>query len=200
MFRFTLALMLAFSTGIASAEIVMEMVPVGNPGNVGELSGEGAGGYGPDRISGAVDYFYNIGKYEVTAGQYRDFLNAVAETDPYGLYNTNMDSISYGCQITRLGTSGNYSYDFSGRPTGNESDWANRPVNYVSWGDAARFANWLHNNQPTGTLTGDPTEDAGLTEDGAYFLNDSCKHLSVVQLLLSASVVFRIWLYNGQSC
>ena len=49
-----------------------------NPGNAGELSGAGAGGYGPNRVCGAVGYTYNIGKYEVTAGQYAAFLNAVA--------------------------------------------------------------------------------------------------------------------------
>jgi hypothetical protein len=38
-------------------------------------------------------------------------------------------------------------------------------VNYVSWADAARFANWLHNGQPTGAQ--DPTT----TEDGSYFLD-----------------------------
>ena len=29
----------------------------------------------------------------------------------------------------------------------------------------------MHNEQPTGTLTGDPIQDAGLTEDGSYFLD-----------------------------
>src|SRR5665647_1441137 len=72
----------------------METVPVGNPGNAGELSGAGAGGYGPDRICGAVAHAYNIGKYEVTAGQYTEFLNAVAKTDTYGLYSTSMQSLS----------------------------------------------------------------------------------------------------------
>jgi hypothetical protein len=38
-------------------------------------------------------------------------------------------------------------------------------VNFVSWGDSARFANWLHNGQPTGL------QGPGTTEDGAYFLN-----------------------------
>ena len=44
-------------------------------------------------------------------------------------------------------------------------DRAARPVNYVSWGDAARFANWLHNGQLTGL------QDLTTTEDGAYFLD-----------------------------
>ena len=42
------------------------------------------------------------------------------------------------------------------------ADWANRPVNYVSFWDAARFANWLHNGQPTGP------QGPGTTEGGAY--------------------------------
>jgi len=143
----------------ATADITIETVPVGNPGNTGELSGNRAGGIGPDRICGAVAYEYNIGKYEVTAGQYKDFLNAMAKTDTYGLYNASMNSHAYGCQITRNGTSGNYTYDFSGRPSGSgtEADWANRPVNYVSWYDTLRFVNWMTNGQGTGS-----------TESGSY--------------------------------
>ncbi len=125
----------------------IETVPVGNPGNAADSTGYGA-----------VDYAYNIGTYEVTAGQYTEFLNAVAATDTYGLYNASMDSNSYGCQITRNGTSDSYSYSVA-------SAWANRPVNCVSWGDSARFANWLHNGQPTGAQG--PTT----TEDGTYYLN-----------------------------
>ncbi|MDM8008121.1 MAG: SUMF1/EgtB/PvdO family nonheme iron enzyme [Phycisphaerae bacterium] len=136
----------------------LETVLVGNPGNVGELSGEGAGGYGPDRICGAVDYTYNIGKYEVTAGQYTEFLNAVAETDAHGLYNARMWSEALGCKIERNGSSGNYTYSVA-------SGYANRPVNFVSYWDTCRFANWLHNGQPTGA------QSTGTTETGAYTLN-----------------------------
>ncbi len=160
-----LTLALVAYTVAAQAAVSLETVPVGNAGNAGEWSGESYGGNGPDRICGAVKYAYNIGKYEVTAGQYRDFLNAVAATDTYGLYNTNMDSSSHGCQITRHGTSGSYTYDFSGRPSGTEADWINRPVNYVSYGDAMRFSNWLHNGRPTGQ------QNLSTTEDGAYYLN-----------------------------
>ena len=143
-------------SSIASAANI-ETVHVGNSGNTGELSGAGAGGHGPDRICGAVSYEYNIGKYEVTAGQYRDFLNAVGKTtaDTYGLYNSSMDSSSYGCQITWNSVSS--TYDFSGVPSGTAADWANRPVNYVSWYDALRFSNWLTNGQGSGD-----------TESGSY--------------------------------
>ena len=44
------------------------------------------------------------------------------------------------------------------------------PVNFVSWGDAARFCNWLSNGQPTGT--GDLLQDWWITEDGSYLLNN----------------------------
>jgi len=140
-------------TGLAS----LETVPVGNPGNAPDTRYDAAG-------YGSVAYSFNIGKYEVTAGQYTAFLNAVAATDPYGLYNTDMyldDTPGYnegGCKIQRSGTSGHYTYSVA-------ADWANRPVNYVSWGDAARFANWLHNGQPVGE------PGSGTTEDGAYTLN-----------------------------
>jgi len=135
-------------------------VTVGNPDNAGKWYGHNYGGSGTDRICGAVGYFYNIGKYEVTAGQYTPFLNAVAKTDTYGLYSTSMDTAveSHGCNIKRAGSSGDYTYSVA-------SDWANRPVNNVSWGDAARFANWLTNGQPTGA------QNASTTEDGSYYLN-----------------------------
>jgi sulfatase modifying factor 1 len=141
--------------------VTIDLVPVGNPGNAGELSGEGAGGIGPSRVCGGVDYTYSIGKYEVTAGQYTAFLNAVAKTDTYGLYDPRMAHTDWnymGCNIQRTGFNGNLSYSVA-------PDWADRPVNYVSWSDAARFCNWLQNGQPTGL------QDRLTTEDGAYSLN-----------------------------
>ena len=129
----------------AQAAITIDKVVVGNAGNIGP---------------GYVDHSFSIGKYEVTAGQYTAFLNAVAATDTYGLYNTSMDTsvYSYGCNIKRTGTSGSYSYSVA-------SDWSNRPVNLVSYWDSCRFANWLGNGQPTG-LQGIST-----TERGAYTLD-----------------------------
>jgi len=152
---------------VSAFAVVIETVPVGNPGNAGQWSGYSHGGYGPNRICGSVDYTYNMGKYEVTAGQYTVFLNAVAFTDAYGLYNTSMWSSINGCKIQRSGNSGSYTYSVA-------SDYANRPVNHVSWGDAARFANWLHNGQPTGA------QGAGTTETGAYSLNGATTEAQVL--------------------
>jgi formylglycine-generating enzyme required for sulfatase activity len=108
---------------------------------------------------GSVDHVYYISKYEVTNSQYAEFLNAVAAADPNGLYNTDMNndvSTSTGNGgITRAGSEGSYSYTVkSGRE--------NNSVVFVSFYDALRFANWLHNGQPT------DTQNAGTTEDGAY--------------------------------
>ena len=77
------ALLAAVVVGLGSAAMAVdiETVPVGNPGNAADTRYE-APGYG------AVSYEYNIGKYEVTAGQYRDFLNAVAKTDTYPAFFT----------------------------------------------------------------------------------------------------------------
>ena len=142
----------------APADVYIHTVTVGNPGNAGELSGEGAGGFGPDRICGAVDYVYNIARFEVTAGQYAEFLTGVAADDTYGLYGPDMYYTYYGCRILRYGSPGNYMYSVM-------AEWADRPVNMMSWADAARFANWMHNGQPTGP------QDLSTTEDGSYFLN-----------------------------
>ena len=72
----------------------LETVPVGDPGNAADTRYETPG-------YGSVAYTYNIGKYEVTAGQYCEFLNKVAATDTYDLYSTYMDTAIYyqGCNI-----------------------------------------------------------------------------------------------------
>lgn len=132
-----------------SAAINIETVSVGNAGNTNDRWGYGA-----------VDYDYNIGKFEVTAGEYTAFLNAVAATDTYALYFISMDASfnEYGCNIIRSGSWGSYNYSVA-------ADWADRPVNFVNLGSAARFANWLHNGQPASG------QDLTTTEDGAYYLN-----------------------------
>jgi sulfatase modifying factor 1 len=146
-----IAIGICLAATVSQAAITIDMVTVGNPGNAAD-DRSGYGGYGK------VDYTYKMGTFEVTTAQYTAFLNAVAADDTYGLYNTNMWSNAMGCKIERLGTAGSYTYQVA-------ADRANRPVNYVSWGDSARFVNWLHNGQPTGA------QGLGTTEDGAYYLN-----------------------------
>jgi formylglycine-generating enzyme len=134
-----LSLLIASSASAVS----MAWTPIGNPGNAAD----------PTTGFGAVSYDYSIGTYDVTNAQYAEFLNAkAAASDPLGLYNTNMGSSSSLGGITRSGVSGSFTYStIAGR--------ADMPVNYVSFFDAVRFANWMNNGQGSGD-----------TETGAYTL------------------------------
>ncbi len=125
-------------TSIATAKIAMDFVNVGNPNNPADTTGYGA-----------VDHYYRIGKYEVTNSQYAEFLNAKGQSNANEIYNSSM--ASYG--ITQSGSSGSYTYSVT-------SGFENKPVVYVSWFDAARFANWMSNGQGNGDM-----------ETGAYTLN-----------------------------
>jgi formylglycine-generating enzyme required for sulfatase activity len=98
---------------------------------------------------GAVAYAYQIGKYEVTNSQYAAFLNAKGASNSGAIYNSSMTSTG----ITQTGSSGNFSYSVT-------SGFENKPVVYVSWFDAARFANWMMNGQGSNDM-----------ETGAYTLN-----------------------------
>jgi formylglycine-generating enzyme required for sulfatase activity len=151
-FAVVILLALVFSYGRADVfnmsadQTSLQFITVGNPGNAMDTTG-----------FGAVGYTYSIGKYEVTAGQYTEFLNAVAGTDTYGLYNIAMCDANgwLGCGIQRTVSQGTCTYSVG-------SDWANLPVNSINFWNACRFANWLHNGQPTGV------QGPGTTEDGAY--------------------------------
>ena len=151
-------------------------VEIGDPGNSAD-----------DAASGSVPYSFGIGITEVTNADYAEFLNAVAmRSDPHGLYDLRMGSDPRG---------GIYRFDFDravgdsmplayaarldperGGPPAARGDvhlnafvvkenMANKPVNFVSWLDAARFVNWLENGRPPDPILGPETES------GAYDLS-----------------------------
>ena len=156
----------------APGPVVVDRVTVGNAGNAADTTGN-------PNPCGAVAHPYGIGTYEVTAGQYTEFLNAVAATDTHELWSVYMPSGSFGCQIQRDGSPGNHTYAAA-------ADYAHRPVNNVSWGDAARFVNWLHNGQPTGA------QNASTTEDGAYTLNGATDDLQLSAVTRNAGATWWI--------
>jgi len=140
---------------LARMSVNIETVRIKDKGNRSDRNGYGR-----------VDTNYSIGKYEVTVGQYSAFLNSVATSDPYRLYNPGLMTGAFNAGITRSGAAGSYSYS----PVSGTEDF---PITGVSWFDAARFVNWLANGQPSGPC------GPGTTEDGAYTLNGALGGLSV---------------------
>jgi len=126
---------------VANAEAI-QWVTVGDPGNTADTDPAGLG---------AVATSFRIMKYEFTNQQYTDFLNSVAKTDTYSLYKADMSGFSGG--ITQSGSAGSYTYAV--RP-----NMGDKPVNYVSWFDAARVSNWYQNGATSSSST----------ETGAYTL------------------------------
>lgn len=123
----------------------IDFVPVGDLGNANDERESNGLEFG------RVDYSYNIAKYETTYGQYVEFLNAVAKSDPSGLFNPGMQYDKLLNGIARTGIDGGYSCSLLDLAS------ANKPVTYVNFLDAIRFANWMNNGQ------GDAS-----TESGAY--------------------------------
>jgi formylglycine-generating enzyme required for sulfatase activity len=129
--------------------VTIEWVAIGDPGNAPDDAVNCAAG-----DCGSVAYEYQIARTEVTNAQYAELLNAVAADDPNGLYATEMGSDARG-GITRSGAPGSYAYAV-------KPGHASKPVVFVSFHDAARFANWLDNGQPSGA------QGPATTEDGSY--------------------------------
>src|SRR6476620_9811639 len=102
----TLAFFIVIALAIPASAITIDTVPVGDVGNANDPATGG--------LYGSVSYPYRIGKYEVTSAQYVAFLNAVAATDTYGLYDSANMGASNGPGIKRNGTSGNYTYTLMG--------------------------------------------------------------------------------------
>ncbi len=138
------------------ADVIIQMTTIGNAGNADDLAWEGNPDVPEDDIwLGGVSYDYQISTYEVTVAQYTEFLNAVAASDPYGLYNGEiMGSDPLGASILRSGEDGSYIYT---AVAGKE----NQPVRGVSFYDSCRFCNWLVNGQGSGS-----------TETGSYTMAD----------------------------
>ena len=152
--NFILTLLIATLYATPAHAVTFDWATIGNPGNVDDIGGLRAGG---------VDYTYQISKHEVTNAQYTEFLNAVDPTgvnanlggDDGFLYNSSMSSDVAGGINFNGGAADGSKYEIkSGRD--------NNPVTYVSFFDAMRFTNWLHNGQ-----------GAGDTESGAYTIGGS---------------------------
>jgi sulfatase modifying factor 1 len=116
---------------VSNAEPI-QWVTVGDPGNANDTSGRGS-----------VNASYRIMSFEFTNSQYAAFLNAIdpAGTNPNSVWSSFMGSNPWG-GITNTGTTNGSRYAV-------KSNMGDKPVNFVSWFDAARVANWLHNGAQT---------------------------------------------------
>jgi len=155
----------AHAAPISTTVLRYDLMKVGNPGNAADTTG-----YGSVGTVGGPDYW--IGKNDVTIGQYRDFLTAVATLeDPRNLWNASMDSDQRFRGIQRTGSAGAWVYTVVGpngtNPAGAQSA-ANRPITNVNWFDSARFANWMANGKPSVTGTGSAA--LAVIDNGAYNL------------------------------
>ncbi|MEN9282754.1 MAG: hypothetical protein RLZZ179_247 [Verrucomicrobiota bacterium] len=140
--RFLLPLASLALSGIASAS-TLQFVDVRDSGNAADTNGRGA-----------VSYDFSIMKFEFTNAQYAAFLNTVDPTgaNSLGLYSINMNN----------GLRGGINSPNLSAPVGSryvvKPNFGDKPADGISWFDAARVANWLHNG---GTASSS-------TETGAY--------------------------------
>jgi sulfatase modifying factor 1 len=133
---------------IANAGII-DWVTVGNPGNTADTAPAGRG---------AVSTSFQIMKYEFTNQLYAEFLNSVDAngTNPNSVYNASMGSEARGGISFTSGAA-------SGSKYAAKTNMGDKPVNYVSWFDAARVSNWYQNGATSSSST----------ETGAYTLNNA---------------------------
>lgn len=118
---------------------------------------------GPQGINTTETGVYNLAAPVVIKNVplYCNFLNAVATTDTYALYESSVIPF-----INQQGTPGNYSYVPTDR--GNEAGASFG----VTWNSAARFANWKYNASLN--LKYSPTPR---TEDGIYVIKNGIKDI-----------------------
>jgi formylglycine-generating enzyme required for sulfatase activity len=128
------------------ASLPFQWATVGDAGNTANFT--------PSGTFGEVSTIYRIGATEVTNQQYVEFLNAADPngTNALGLFNGNMEAKATG-GISNHGGGPRYFV---------KTGHGNNPVNFVSWIDAIRYINWVHNGQ--GSM------GAAITETGAYTL------------------------------
>ena len=139
---------------VTSAEVPMFFRIVNDPMQIDWVVVSNAHNTADSSGFGAVNYVFRMSKYEINNGQYALFLNSV---DPTGvnsqeLYSALMGSTPRGGITNNSATADGFHYTV-------KTNMIWKPVNYVSFWDAARFVNWLNNGQ-----------GGADTETGAYEL------------------------------
>ncbi len=133
-------IVLATLAGTVNAAVTFDWATVGNPGNADDIHDERLRrrrlhlphqqARSHQRAVHGVPQCGRHGRRRVWSLQHRDGSEPMAASTVAG-----------------AGTIGDpYAYSVKG----GDNNWLARPVNYVSFFDAMRFTNWLHNGQPRG--------------------------------------------------
>jgi formylglycine-generating enzyme required for sulfatase activity len=128
--------------GVAAAQPVpdydFQWSTVGNVGNAPYTSAN------PDDANvngrGRVDYEFRVSRLEITTNQWMEFINTFAPFSNSPLHQTG--PARWGAERAVLLPSGNWQMAL-----GSGANTATLPIGGVSWRDAARYCNWLHNNK-----------------------------------------------------
>jgi len=153
------------ATDVNSLQLPRESLPLISMPTVG-VGDSGNAAVDTDEVPalGSVSQPFRIAENEVTVAQYMTFLNSVAAVRTRAnrsvinsLYNrASMGAPKNVSGIARTGK-GTAASPFAYTPIGNSE----HPMANVTWLNAARFANWMHNGATNGANT----------ETGAYALN-----------------------------
>ena len=138
------------------------------------------------RCYGSVPYAYQMGKYDVTVGQYCQFLNAVAKTDTYGLYNSDMaTNLFRPSALPRAAVR-------AATATRSRAATAKPPIVRSSMSPGA-----MRHGSATGCKTASPTggtlvKGPGTTETGAYTLNGAITNSALMAITRNAGATYFI--------
>jgi formylglycine-generating enzyme required for sulfatase activity len=189
-FAGALALLVASVASNAFA-VSLTLVPIGNPGNPGNVSSNPSG-------LGSVATSFWMSATETTNTQYVEFLNTVDPngTNVPGIYNINMTTNSFGGIDYNMMAPVGSKYSVKPGTASNGASFANMPVNFVSWFSAARFVNWLENGQ-----TSNPAD----LETGTYNLANAtsgpivARNPGATYFLPSIDEWYKAAFYNGST-
>jgi formylglycine-generating enzyme required for sulfatase activity len=109
---------------------------------IGAVGNAAYTGPGPNSGRGRVSYQYKISKLEITTSQWLEFTNTFStQTDAYNF--TKLGPLYWGATFdpTYIGPGVRY------RLRQGDPNAGMRPVGGISWRDAARYCNWLHNGK-----------------------------------------------------
>lgn len=133
-------LALALTAAPAQAQVPDYDFPwatIGSPGNAPYVGPTPDGSTVSPR--GQVDYVYRMSKMEVTTAQWVEFANATAAmNEPYRIGQGPVGAY----HIAGTLPNGHFTYALSNVPNAGLL-----PVQGITWRNAARYCNWLHNNK-----------------------------------------------------